>query len=131
MGVPYLTHSKCHSQEPESRCNLARSYLAILIVHLNLFSVPLHLRPQYLDLVASAVIFQNAVDISLAVQALSAERFPIDRKALAKLSPYPTGQLKRYGDIVIDMETIPGVWQRFVSEKDTSLKAISNSGFRR
>jgi hypothetical protein len=26
---------------------------------------------------------------------------------LAKLSPYPTAQLKRYGDIVIDMETIP------------------------
>ena len=64
-------------------------------------------RLKYLDLVASAVIFQNAVDISLAVQALSAEGFPIDRKALAKLSPYPTAQLKRYGDIVIDMETIP------------------------
>jgi TnpA family transposase len=64
-------------------------------------------RLKYLDLVASAVIFQNAVDISLAVQALSAEGYPIDRKALATLSPYPTDQLKRYGDLVVDMETIP------------------------
>jgi Tn3 transposase DDE domain len=62
---------------------------------------------KYLDLVASAVIFQNAVDISLAEQGLSAEGYPIDRKALAKLSPYPTGQLKRYGNIFIDIETIP------------------------
>jgi YD repeat-containing protein len=46
MGIPYLPHSKCHSQEQESRCNLAISYLAILIVHLTRFSVPLHLRPR-------------------------------------------------------------------------------------
>lgn len=46
MGIPYLPHSKCHSQEQESRCNLAITYLAILIVHFTLFFVPLHLKPQ-------------------------------------------------------------------------------------
>lgn len=62
---------------------------------------------QYLDLVASAVIFQNVVDISLAVQQLSAEGYPIDREALSKMSPYLTEQLKRFGDFVLDLETVP------------------------
>jgi TnpA family transposase len=64
-------------------------------------------RLKYLDLIADAVVFQNAVDISMVVQALSAEGYSIDRQALATLSPYPTAQLKRYGDIVIDMKTKP------------------------
>jgi hypothetical protein len=45
MGIPYLPHSRSYSQEQESRCNLAITYLAILIGHLTLFSVPLHLKP--------------------------------------------------------------------------------------
>lgn len=64
-------------------------------------------RLKYLDLVASAVIFQNAVDMSLAVQQLSAEGYPIDRKALATMSPYLTEQLKRFGDFVLDLEAVP------------------------
>jgi TnpA family transposase/antitoxin (DNA-binding transcriptional repressor) of toxin-antitoxin stability system len=64
-------------------------------------------RLKYLDLVASAVIFQNAVDMSLAVQALSAQGYPIDREALATLSPYITRHLKRYGEYVVDLETVP------------------------
>lgn len=64
-------------------------------------------RLKYLDLVASAVILQNTFDMSLAIQALSAEGYPISYKALANLSPYITRHLKRYGDYVVDLQKIP------------------------
>ena len=64
-------------------------------------------RLKYLDLVASAVIFQNAVDISLAVQTLSAEGFPINREDLASMSPYIIQKHRRYGDLVVDMDVVP------------------------
>ncbi|NCJ05678.1 Tn3 family transposase [Synechococcales cyanobacterium C] len=70
---------------------------------------------KYLDLVASAVIFQNAVDISLAVQALSAQGYPIDREALSTLSPYITRHLKRYGEYVVDLETVPQPFEGAIS----------------
>ena len=60
-----------------------------------------------LDLVASAVILHNAVDLSLTIQQLSAEGVRIDRQMLASLSPYLTRHLKRYGNFVIDLQTIP------------------------
>ncbi|PZD70312.1 hypothetical protein C1752_14304 [Acaryochloris thomasi RCC1774] len=62
---------------------------------------------KYLDLTASAVIFQNAMDMSLIMQQLSAEGNPIDRKTLATTSPSLVGQLKRIGDFVVDIETMP------------------------
>ncbi|NJP12656.1 MAG: Tn3 family transposase [Cyanobacteria bacterium CRU_2_1] len=64
-------------------------------------------RLKYLDLVANAVILQNTVDISLAIQTLSAEGIKIDRAALKTVSPYITRHLKRYGDYVIDFKQIP------------------------
>lgn len=64
-------------------------------------------RIKYLDLVANAVILHNAVDLSLTIQQLSAEGVRIDCKLLASLSPYLTRHLKRYGDFVIDLQTIP------------------------
>lgn len=64
-------------------------------------------RLKYLDVVACAVILQNAVDISWAVQLLNTEGFKIDRDALASLSPYITKQLKRFGDYVVDLQNIP------------------------
>jgi hypothetical protein len=54
-------------------------------------------RVKYLDLVASAVILHNAVDLSVVIQQLM----------LATLSPYLTGHLKRYGDFAIDLQSIP------------------------
>jgi hypothetical protein len=48
---------------------------------------------KYLDLVASAVILQNTVDISYAIRALSKEGYPLKRGFLATLSPYLTRHL--------------------------------------
>jgi hypothetical protein len=72
-------------------------------------------RIKYLDLVASAVILHNAVDISLVIQELNAEGVKIDRSMLATLSPYLTRHLKRYGDFVIDLQSIPSPLEEAIS----------------
>jgi TnpA family transposase len=72
-------------------------------------------RIKYLDLVASAVILHNAVDISLVIQELNAEGVKIDRSMLATLSPYLTRHLKRYGDFVIDLQSIPDPLEKAIS----------------
>ncbi len=71
-------------------------------------------RVKYLDLVASAVILQNAVDISLVVQQLSAEGVHVSRELLATLSPYLTRHIKRYGDYVVDWKNIPQPWEQAI-----------------
>jgi Tn3 transposase DDE domain len=53
------------------------------------------------------VIFQNTVDISAAVRSLVEEGHKVDRELLSTLSPYLTRHLKRYGDYVVDLTTIP------------------------
>jgi TnpA family transposase len=72
-------------------------------------------RIKYLDLVASAVILHNAVDISLVIQELNAEGVKIDRSMLATLSPYLTRHLKRYGDFVIDLQSVPDPLEKAIS----------------
>ena len=46
-------------------------------------------------------------NLSVVVQQLTAEGVKVDRAMLATLSPYLTGYLKRYGDFVIDLQSIP------------------------
>ena len=53
------------------------------------------------------MILHNAVDLSVVIQQLTAEGVKIERAMLATLSPYLTGHLKRYGDFVIDLQSIP------------------------
>ena len=62
---------------------------------------------KYLELVSSAVILQNAADISIAVQKLHEEGYEIKQEDLATLSPYLTRNLRRYGDYVVDVNDIP------------------------
>ena len=64
-------------------------------------------RLKYLDLVASAVILQNTVDMSLAIQTLSAQGEEVNRRYLKALSPYVTRHIKRYGDYVVNLQAIP------------------------
>jgi TnpA family transposase len=70
---------------------------------------------KYLDLVASAVILHNAVDVSLVVQELSSEGMEIDRSLLSTLSPYLTRHLRRYGEFVIDLQSIPSPLEEAIS----------------
>ena len=52
------------------------------------------LRLKYLDLVASAVILQNTVDMSLAIQTLMSQGELIPMRHLAAMSPYITRHIK-------------------------------------
>ena len=64
-------------------------------------------RLHYLDLVANAIILQNTVDLSQAIQAVSDQGFPVTPELLAGLSPYLTSKIKRYGDYILDLLTKP------------------------
>lgn len=63
-------------------------------------------RLKYLDLVASAVILQNTVDMSLAIQTLMSQGEVIPMRHLSALSPYVTRHIKRYGDYVVNLHNI-------------------------
>jgi TnpA family transposase len=64
-------------------------------------------RLHYLDLVANAIILQNTVDLSQAIQIVSDQGFPVTTELLAGLSPYLTSKIKRYGDYILDLLTKP------------------------
>jgi TnpA family transposase len=58
---------------------------------------------KYNDLVATAVAIQNVVDMSVALQGLIEDGFPVTREDVAGLSPYITRKIKRFGDYVVDL----------------------------
>lgn len=62
---------------------------------------------KYKDLVANAVVFQNVVDLTDILLSLQKEGYLINREDVAMLSPYITAHIKRFGDYLIDMETVP------------------------
>ncbi len=64
-------------------------------------------RFKYLDLVASAVILQNTVDMSLAIQTLTQQGVEVKYQHVKALSPYITRHIKRYGDYVVDLTNLP------------------------
>ena len=59
------------------------------------------------DLVANAVIFHNVVDQTRILRELKQEGFPVNREDVATLSPYVTSHIKRFGDYIIDLDTVP------------------------
>jgi TnpA family transposase len=64
-------------------------------------------RIKYNDLVANAAVFQTTVDLTTALGELASEGYTIKPEDIARLSPYVTRTIRRFGDYVIDMETIP------------------------
>ena len=80
---------------------------------------------KYLELVSSAVILQNAVDISIAIQKLHKEGYEIKQEDLATMSPYLTRNLRRYGDYVVDTNDIPQPLELAISLPITILEAIT------
>ena len=62
---------------------------------------------KYNDLVANAVIFHNVVDQTRILRELKQEGFPVNREDVATLSPYVTSHIKRFGDYIIDLDTVP------------------------
>ena len=64
---------------------------------------------KYNDLIANAVIFHSVVDLTDILRDLKKAGFAVNRKDVAALSPYMTSHVKRFGDYLIDMETVPNI----------------------
>ncbi|VXD22093.1 transposase [Planktothrix paucivesiculata PCC 9631] len=62
---------------------------------------------KYKDLVANAVLFQNVVDLTDILRDLQKQGYLISREDVAVVSPYITAHVKRFGDYLIDLETVP------------------------
>ena len=62
---------------------------------------------KYNTLIANAVIFQNAVDLMEILQQLRREGHLVDHEDIKALSPYLTEHIKRFGDYLIDMNSLP------------------------
>src|SRR5215510_10229895 len=62
---------------------------------------------KYNDLVANAVIFHNVIDQSRVLTELIAEGFPVEVEDVRTLSPYLTLHIKRFGDYILDLLTLP------------------------
>jgi TnpA family transposase len=67
-------------------------------------------RLRYNDLVASAVILQNTVDMMRILRKLDADGHAVSGQDVAFLSPYPTSAVKRFGDYRLDLKRPPESW---------------------
>lgn len=64
-------------------------------------------RLKFNQLLANSLILQNAVDVTEILRSLIQEGYPVRRQDVAQLSPYLTSHVKRFGDYVVDLDTIP------------------------
>lgn len=64
-------------------------------------------RIKYIDVLANAVIIQNAVDMTRILRELAAEGYTVTRETISYLSPYLTEHIRRFGQYRIDMELLP------------------------
>lgn len=71
--------------------------------------VEMEKRVKYNDLIASAIILLNVIDMSRVLEQLDPNEYIITPDTLATLSPYMTKHLQRFGDFLIDMETLPAL----------------------
>ncbi len=71
--------------------------------------VEMEKRVKYNDLIASAIILLNVIDMTRVLEQLDPGEYIITPDTLATLSPYMTKHLQRFGDFLIDMETLPAL----------------------
>jgi TnpA family transposase len=64
-------------------------------------------RIKYKDLIANAIMLQNVVDMTNVLHDLARDGYIITPEIVATFSPYLTEHIKRFGEYVIDVETIP------------------------
>lgn len=62
---------------------------------------------KYNDLIANAVVFHNAVDLTEVLRQLKREGYLVMRSDVVAISPYLTSQIKRFGDYLIDLDVVP------------------------
>jgi len=69
--------------------------------------VEMEKRIKYNDLVANTLILLNMVDMTRIIIELDPDEFIITPTTLATLSPYGTEHIQRFGEFILDLDTIP------------------------
>jgi TnpA family transposase len=64
-------------------------------------------RIKYRDLVANAVMLQNVVDMTNVLHGLKRDGVCVTPELVARLSPYLTEHIKRFGQYIVDMDVPP------------------------
>lgn len=64
-------------------------------------------RIKYMNLVANSVIMQNVVDMTNALHEMALEGHEVTREHVARLSPYMTERIRRFGEYFLDMSEKP------------------------
>ncbi len=64
-------------------------------------------RVKYTDLIANAVMLQNVADLTQVLKELKAEGLSFTREDVARLTPYQTRHIRRFGEYVLDLENKP------------------------
>ena len=53
------------------------------------------------------MIFRNVVDLTEILQQLKREGYLLDPDDLSALSPYKMNHIKRFGDYILDLDSVP------------------------
>jgi TnpA family transposase len=62
---------------------------------------------KYNALIANCIVLHNIIDYSYIIHRLQQDGYDIVKEDVARISPYLTEHLKRFGDYVLDMNTLP------------------------
>lgn len=62
---------------------------------------------KYNALIANCIVLQNIIDYSHVIYHLQQENYPITKAEAARISPYMTEHIKRFGDYSIDLDKLP------------------------
>lgn len=79
---------------------------------------------KYNELLANAVILHNVIDISNALEKLSAEGVSVTKEDIKAMSPYMTSHIKRFGEYIIDLDEIPAPIHEVDIEKIIELVTV-------
>ncbi len=63
-------------------------------------------RMKFKELVTNSLIVQNAADLTDVLRSLAAEGYTLRREEVSQLSPYLTAHVKRFGDYIIDLDSV-------------------------
>jgi hypothetical protein len=64
-------------------------------------------RIKYMNLVANTIMFHNVIDLSGVLNQMVVEGNRVTKELAQRLSPYMTKHIKRFGQYVLDMDTVP------------------------
>ncbi|MCC6607984.1 MAG: Tn3 family transposase [Anaerolineae bacterium] len=80
---------------------------------------------KYKDLIANAIMLQNVVDMTDVLHDMAQEGYAVTADVVATFSPYLREHIKRFGEYVIDLETIPPPLEPdkpFLTPEETGMK---------